>query len=130
MGNTIISIALVASGGAIGAVSRHLSMALVTKLAGHGFPYGTLTVNVLGSFAMGMLVAWLAGFSKSNEPWHLFLAVGILGSYTTFSTFSLDVITLIERQQYALAAGYILASVLLSVAALYGGLMVFKVLAG
>jgi len=109
-------------GGGIGAALRHGVNIAGLRLLGPGFPWSTLTVNVVGSLAMGALAAWFAFRGGSSEPWRLFLATGILGGFTTFSAFSLDVALLVERQQPALASGYVVASVLGSVAALFLGL--------
>ncbi len=109
-------------GGGIGAALRHGVNIASLRLFGPGFPWGTLTVNVVGSLVMGLLAAWFAFRGDSTEPWRLFLATGILGGFTTFSAFSLDVALLMERQQLALAGGYIAASVLGSVGALFLGL--------
>jgi CrcB protein len=117
----------IALGGALGSVLRYLTTACATKLFGLGFPVGTLTVNILGSFLMGVLVAVLARVLPEQQyEWRLFLAVGVLGGFTTFSAFSLDVVTLIQNQQHAQAAFYVLASVLLSVAALMLGLWLVR----
>lgn len=114
----------IALGGAVGALSRHYMAAAVSRAFGLGFPYGTLTVNVVGCFLMGLLVEALAlRFSITPEA-RGFLAVGLLGGFTTFSAFSLEVALLYERGQLLLAALYVVASVVLSVAALFGGLTV------
>jgi CrcB protein len=90
----------------------------------NGFPWGTLTVNVVGSFIMGAIAGWLA--FKAGEGWsqplRLFLTTGILGGFTTFSAFSLDAVLIWERAQAGLAATYVIASVLLSIAGLIAGL--------
>jgi CrcB protein len=123
----MITIMQIALGGALGSVLRYLTTACATKLFGLGFPVGTLTVNILGSFLMGVLVAVLARVLPEQQyEWRLFLAVGVLGGFTTFSAFSLDVVTLIQNQQHAQAAFYVLASVLLSVAALMLGLWLVR----
>ena len=114
----------IALGGAVGALSRHYMAAAVSRAFGLGFPYGTLTVNVVGCFLMGLLVEAMAlRFSITPEA-RGFLAVGLLGGFTTFSAFSLEVALLYERGQPLLAALYVVASVVLSVAALFGGLAV------
>lgn len=114
----------IALGGAVGALSRHYMAAAVSRAFGLGFPYGTLTVNVVGCFLMGLLVEAMAlRFSITPEA-RGFLAVGLLGGFTTFSAFSLEVALLYERGQLLLAAIYVVASVVLSVAALFGGLAV------
>ena len=113
---------LVALGGAIGASLRHLTGIFALRLLGAGFPWATLFVNVLGSLIMGVFIAWLVKrFGGSNEL-RLFVATGILGGFTTFSAFSLDVANLVERGEIAGAAGYVLASVLLCVLAVFTGL--------
>lgn len=117
----------VALGGAGGAVSRYWFMALVGRRFGDGFPYGTLGVNVLGSFAMGVLVALLARYlPPAQNELRALVAVGFLGAFTTFSTFSLDIIALYERGQWAAAVAYSLLSVVLCVAALALALFLFR----
>lgn len=117
------NLVLVALGGAIGASLRYLSGIAALRLMGPSFPWGTLFVNVAGSLAMGLFIAWLVkrGGGISNEL-RLFVATGILGGFTTFSAFSLDVANLVERGAMVSAAGYVLASVLISVAAIFAGL--------
>jgi len=112
----------VAIGGAIGAVARYKTVGWVGHLAGGGFPWGTLTVNVVGCFLMGVLIE--AGALKQVLTAELrgFIAVGILGAFTTFSSFALDVATLWERGDAAPAAAYIAASTALSILALFAGL--------
>ena len=114
----------VALGGALGAVARFYAGKLALALAGPGFPWGTLSVNVLGSFLMGVLfVALEARGALSLSP---FLMAGLLGGFTTFSAFSLDTLLLIERGQSGLALLYIAGSVLLSVAALVAGVVLAR----
>ena len=119
-------LAVVALGGALGAVSRYVVYVLAGLLLGTSFPYGTLIVNVVGSFTMGVLVEGMALAWTIPEQARLFLTVGILGAFTTFSTFSLDVALLYERGKLELAAFYILASVVCSVGALFAGLYVVR----
>ncbi|HXS49354.1 MAG TPA: fluoride efflux transporter CrcB [Sphingomicrobium sp.] len=113
-------------GAGIGGAMRHGVNVGATRLFGFGFPFGTFIVNVAGSFAMGLL----AGFFiyRPGVPQHvrLFLTTGILGGFTTFSSFSLDAALLIERHAYALAAGYIVGSVAAGLSALFFGLAVFR----
>ncbi|MEZ5932594.1 MAG: fluoride efflux transporter CrcB [Alphaproteobacteria bacterium] len=116
----------VAAGGMVGAVLRYLVSVAATRLAGHGFPLGTMIVNVAGSFAMGALVAAMALSWNASQEARLFLAVGLLGSFTTFSTFSLDVYTLYERQAYGPLIVYTLGSFCLSLAGLVLGLAVVR----
>jgi len=112
----------VAAGGALGATGRYAVGVLMTRWLGHGFPWGTLTVNILGSVLMGVLVALIAVRANVGQTGQAFLMVGVLGGFTTFSSFSLDVISLVERHAYGLAAGYILGSVALSLAGILIGL--------
>ena len=120
----------VAAGGMVGAIGRYLVVIAATKALGHGFPFGTLIVNVAGSFAMGMLVEAMAlGWNVSNEV-RLFLVVGLLGSFTTFSTFSLDFYTLYERAAFWPMIAYASGSFAFSVLGLVLGLtLVRKLLA-
>jgi len=105
----------IAAGGAIGAVARHFAAAQFGHWLGQGFPWGILLVNILGSFLMGLLVeAMTLAWSPSLELRAL-LTVGVLGAFTTFSTFALDVVLLYERGQVLGAAVYIGASVALAV---------------
>ncbi len=117
---------LVALGGAIGAALRHLAGLAAMRLLGAGFPWGTLFVNVFGSLAMGILIAVLARRSGTSSEVRLFLATGLLGGFTTFSAFSLDVAVLWERGQAAAAAGYVAASVFVSILALFAGLWLVR----
>jgi fluoride exporter len=113
-------------GAGIGGALRHGVNVGATKLFGFGFPYGTLIVNILGSFAMGLLTGFFAYRSGIPQHLRLFLATGILGGFTTFSTFSLDAAVLIERHAFGLAAGYVIGSVAAGLAALFFGLAVFR----
>ena len=116
------ALVLVFLGGGLGAVSRHLSGMAVMRVSGPGFPWGTLLVNIVGSLAMGLLIAWLARRSAGDVHLRLLLATGFLGGFTTFSAFSLDVVTLYERGALTAAAAYVIASVTVSILALFGGL--------
>ena len=117
---------LVAAGGAIGAALRHLVNLGVLRLAGPALPWGTVAINVAGSFAMGVFVALMARKAGDGEPVRLFVATGILGGFTTFSAFSLDIATLLERGASFIAAGYAAASVLGSIAAIFAGLALVR----
>jgi CrcB protein len=116
------SLVLVFIGGGLGAVSRHLSGMAVMRASGPGFPWGTMVVNIIGSFVMGCLIAWLARRSSGDADLRLLLATGFLGGFTTFSAFSLDAVTLYERGALTAAAAYVIASVTVSILALFGGL--------
>jgi fluoride exporter len=118
---------LVGLGGALGAMARYGVSAVVGHFWRTPFPIATMLVNVSGSLAMGLLVGWLArALPPGQSEIRLFVAVGILGGFTTFSAFSLDVMTLIERGDVIPAVIYALGSVLLSVLALLLGLMIFR----
>lgn len=108
----LTSLAFVAAGGAIGSVVRYM----VSQLT--GYPFGTLAVNVVGSFAIGIAFMVLA----ARGPGYLFFVTGVLGGFTTFSAFSLESVRMIENGQFAAAAGYATASVILSLLACMGGL--------
>ena len=116
----------VAAGGAAGAVGRYLVMSGVGHLFGSGFPLGTIVVNVLGSFALGVLVE-LSALAWSPAPeLRALLVVGVLGAFTTFSTFSMDAVLLFERGNLGLAALYIVSSVVLSIAAFFAALLLLR----
>lgn len=126
----LTEVLVVALGGAIGAVGRFFVYVLAAQIFGTGFPFGTLIVNIFGSFIMGVLIEGLALAWSLPEPVRLFLAVGILGAFTTFSTFSLDVAVLYERGRPMLVAVYILVSVIGSVGGLFAGLHLMRRLLG
>jgi len=114
-------------GGALGSVARYF-VSTVQSPTWTGFPYGIFIVNVSGGFIMGLLTELMAlKFSVSPEI-RAFLTTGILGGYTTFSTFSLESALLIERQAYVSAAGYVVGSAILSIAALFCGLWVVRMI--
>lgn len=112
---------LVMTGGALGAGARYLASGAALAWLGAAFPWGTLVVNLAGGLLMGVLAGSLARLS-AGEPWRLFLGVGVLGGFTTFSAFSLDTVTLVQRGQIVPAFGYVLLSVAGSIAALVAGL--------
>ena len=119
---------IVAAGGALGAMARYGAGVVVGRLFGNlAWPWATLGVNVVGGLLMGALTGWLAfRGGLQAESIRLFAAVGILGGFTTFSAFSLETALMIERRQFALAGGYVAASVVLSILALFVGLMVAR----
>lgn len=123
MFTTLIQIAL---GGALGATGRYLTGVAVMRVAGPGFPWGTVVVNVLGSFLIGVLMVAIA--RKGGQAYVPFLMTGILGGFTTFSAFSLDALALFERGQVTAAAAYVLSSVVLSLAAIVGGVIIARAL--
>ncbi|MCO5733868.1 fluoride efflux transporter CrcB [Rhizobium sp. SSA_523] len=118
----MVNILLVAAGGAIGSVFRYLTGILMTRLLGLSFPWGTLTVNILGSFAIGFLSELIARKLNASMEMRLFIVVGVLGGFTTFSSFSLDTVALIERGAATAAFAYIATSVILSLLATFAGL--------
>jgi len=128
-GASLNSYLIVFLGAGVGGALRHGVNVAAARLFGTGFPWGTLGVNIFGGFAMGVLAGWLA--LKAGEGWtqhlRLFLATGLLGGFTTFSAFSLDTMLLWERGQAGLAAGYVLASVVLSIAGLVAGLAIVRI---
>lgn len=124
-----MSYLIVFLGGGTGAALRHAVNVLAARLFGTGFPNGTLLVNVTGSAVMGLLAGYLAFRSDLSQHWRLFLMTGILGGYTTFSAFSLDAGLLYERGEIALAAAYVLGSVVLSIGGLFAGLALVRHLA-
>jgi CrcB protein len=113
-------------GGGIGAALRHGVNIGVARWLGTAFPYGTLTVNITGSFLMGAIAAYFAFKGGASQHLRLLLTTGILGGYTTFSAFSLEVALLYERGEVWLAVIYVLASVLLSVGGLFVGLALVR----
>ncbi|QDZ06641.1 fluoride efflux transporter CrcB [Sphingomonas panacisoli] len=119
---------LVLIGGAIGSVGRYATGVLAARLLGPTYPYGTLAVNLVGGFFMGVLVGILAR-TGSSEQARLFFGVGILGGYTTFSAFALDAVTMIERGDWGMALTYALASVIGAVLALFAGLYLVRAVA-
>ncbi|MGO4525325.1 fluoride efflux transporter CrcB [Microvirga sp. 2MCAF35] len=122
---------LVFLGAGIGGALRHGVNLGCARYCGTAFPWGTLTVNVAGSFLMGAIAGWLA--FKAGEGWsqplRLFLTTGILGGFTTFSAFSLDAVLIWERGQAGVAATYVVGSVLLSIAGLVTGLGLVRTIA-
>jgi CrcB protein len=113
---------LAAMGGAIGAAARYAVSVGATRFIGHGFPWGTLAVNVIGCLIMGSLVEAIALKYSVSQEVRTFLFTGILGGFTTFSAFSLDFATLVERKEHVMAGLYLGASVGLSIFALFAGL--------
>jgi CrcB protein len=113
-------------GGGFGAALRHGFNLLGARLLGTDFPYATLVINVTGSLVMGLAAGYFAFKGEASQHVRLFLTTGILGGYTTFSAFSLDAALLWERNAVALACLYVVASVALSIAALFCGLALMR----
>lgn len=117
---------LAMTGGAIGAGTRHLVNVGMGRLLGTGFPWGTLTVNLVGSLLMGVLVELLVLRYGGSAYMRAFLGTGFLGGFTTFSAFSLDSYALIERGDHLLALSYAVVSVVAGLAALYAGIALVR----
>ena len=115
-------LAAVGVGGAIGSMARYLLAGFVQSPAWNGFPYGIFIVNVTGGFVMGLLVEGMALKFNVSPVTRAFLTTGIMGGYTTFSTFSLEAVMLIQKKDYQMALGYVLGSVVLSVVGVMLGL--------
>jgi CrcB protein len=124
----MISYLLVFLGAGVGGALRHGVNLGCARFCGPAFPWGTLAVNVVGSFAMGAVAAWLAFRAGEgwSQPLRLFLTTGILGGFTTFSAFSLDAVLLWERGEIVSASAYVAGSVLLSIAGLVAGLALVR----
>ncbi|PIW29941.1 MAG: fluoride efflux transporter CrcB [Rhodospirillales bacterium CG15_BIG_FIL_POST_REV_8_21_14_020_66_15] len=116
----------VAMGGAVGALGRFMVMNAVGSQLGHGFPWGTFTVNLVGSFVLGALVEISALHWSPTPEMRAFLVVGMLGAFTTFSTFSLDSYTLIDRGQITAAAAYVGGSVVLCILGFWAGIALLR----
>ncbi len=122
----ISTIGMVALGGALGAVARFGVGIGSTSLFGHGFPWATLIVNIVGSFLMGIVIAKFAMIDGATHAYKGLVVTGFLGAFTTFSTFSLDFVTLWQRGDMISALSYMLASVVLSILALGLALFLMK----
>jgi CrcB protein len=124
--NIVLAIGI---GGGLGSLARHYLSNAIYQFTGPAFPWGILIVNVLGGFAMGLIVELSALKLNLSPELRAFLTTGILGGFTTFSAFSLDAALLIERGEWLNAGSYMVGSVVLSVAALFAGLWLVRVLA-
>jgi fluoride exporter len=122
---TYLSVAL---GGALGSMARYATGVYVGRWLGTAFPWSTLLINIVGSFLIGAFAESFALRWDASQSTRVFLVVGICGGYTTFSTFSLDVVTLINRGETLTAGAYIVASVALGLLALYGGLHAMRLI--
>nr|WP_310524210.1 fluoride efflux transporter CrcB [Polymorphobacter sp.] len=125
--STVPPLLLVALGGGLGACLRYLVGRWALVNFGPGLPLGTWTVNIAGGFAMGLLMGWLSRMDEGGEGLRLLLGVGVLGGFTTFSAFSLDVFDMINRGEIGLAAAYAVSSVAGSVLALMTGVYVSRI---
>lgn len=123
---TFSTIAIIATGGAFGAVSRYGINTGVAHLLGKGFPYGTMIVNILGSFLMGVFIAKFIAIQSIPHDLRALYMTGFLGAFTTFSTFSLDIVLLWQRGEVLMAAIYMFGTVIMSIAALAFGLWLMR----
>jgi len=123
---------LVGCGGALGAMARYGLGLICTRFeAGGGWPWATFSVNLTGGLLIGLVTGWITYKAQvDGEKVRLFVVVGVLGGFTTFSAFSLELVQMLERRETAMAAGYVLASVFLSVAAVFVGLAVMRKVVG
>lgn len=119
-------ILLVAAGGALGSVARYLTGLATLRWFGPGYPWGTLAVNIVGGLAIGVFAELIARRFDGSPELRMFIITGILGGFTTFSAFSLEVTAMAERGDYMAAIGYVLISVIISVAAVFAGLALVR----
>ena len=115
-------------GGALGAAARYLIMIGIGHWFGHGFPFATVVINIIVAFLLGSFVQISALFWSPSPELRIFITVGILGSFTTFSTFALDVYMLWGRGEVIEATGYIAVSIIFSILAFFAGIFVFRTL--
>jgi fluoride exporter len=116
----------IAAGGALGSVLRHFLNNAVGGAAGTNFPWGIFIINILGSFVMGVLISLFALVWEPPQAMRAFLTVGVLGGFTTFSTFSMDSVLLMERGALGASAFYVFGSVGFALIALYGGMVIVR----
>jgi len=116
----------VAIGGALGSTARYLTAEAFSRWIGTGFPWATLTVNIVGSACMGLLAGLMAHVWSLPTEMRLFLTTGILGGFTTFSTFSLDVASMLQRGDFSTAAAYMLSSLVIGIGGLFAGLYLVR----
>lgn len=121
--NQVVAIAV---GGALGALSRYWVVGLVTRLFERSFPYGTLAVNILGSFLIGIGYIVIVERLHVASEWHAILMVGFIGAFTTFSTFSLETVSLMQEGRLMAALTYIFSSVLVCLLATVAGILLAK----
>ncbi len=122
-----MSYLIVFCGAGLGGMARHGVNQLALRAGGlAGFPVGTLAINIVGSFAMGLVVGWFAMRGEAPQQLRLFLTTGIIGGFTTFSAFSIETAVLYERGALGAAAAYVVGSVLFSLGAVFAGLAVMR----
>jgi CrcB protein len=117
---------LVATGGALGSVARYLTGLFTLRWFGPGYPWGTLAVNIIGGLLIGIIAETIARRFDGSQELRLFLVTGILGGFTTFSAFSLEVAAMAERGDVGSAIGYVAVSVAISVGAVFAGLALVR----
>jgi CrcB protein len=122
----VLVFVLVFIGGGLGSMLRHAVNQMSAAVFGMNFPYGTLSVNIIGSLAMGLIAGWFAFRGQGGQLVSLFLTTGILGGFTTFSAFSLDAALLLERGQTAGGIFYALGSVAAGIICVFGGLAIMR----
>ena len=125
----MVYILAVAVGGALGAVLRYLVVIGMSNISFIGIPTGVLSCNILGSFLLGILISWSMKDPLISENLRIFLQVGILGAFTTFSTFALEVFNMTEKGDYTIAMIYVVLSVILSIGGLFLGISFYRLLA-
>lgn len=113
-------------GGGVGSAARHGVNVLAARFFGANYPIGTFTINIIGAFTMGAVVEWLAMRASFSPVIRLFLTTGIIGGFTTFSTYALEIAALYERGEFGIAVVYALASIVLGLAALFLGMQAVK----
>jgi len=121
--NQVVAVAI---GGALGALSRYWVVGFVSRLFERNFPYGTLAVNVIGSFLIGIGYIVIVQRLQVASEWHAVLMVGFIGAFTTFSTFSLETVSLLQEGRLAVAMTYIFSSVLVCLLATAAGMLLAK----
>ena len=124
----MLNILLVALGGALGSVGRYLVGLAGVRLGGPNFPWGTLTVNVVGAFFIGLMVEMIARRFEASAELRVFIVTGVIGGFTTWSSFTLDAVALFERGEWTLSAVYLLASLVVSFVAIFAGLALGRAL--
>ncbi len=120
---------IVAAGGALGAMARYGTDSMVGRWTGLGFPWGTVTVNLVGSLVLGLLIGAAVHGLHLGQEMRALVVTGFLGAFTTFSTFSLNTVTLLERGDTGVALGYVLGSVVFGVGLFFIGLRAWRLLA-
>ncbi|MFN3854803.1 MAG: fluoride efflux transporter CrcB [Phreatobacter sp.] len=125
-GGALVGFVIVFFGAGLGGAARHAVNLAAARLLGTAFPFGTLAVNILGSMLMGLIAGWFAFKGDASQHWRLFLTTGILGGFTTFSAFSLDIALLWERHDLLALLTYVSTTFIVSVASLMAGLLLMR----